>query len=245
MPAPGRSLCIVADDLSGAADCAAAFAGAFGPVSVTFGGVPPGARNLAMDTDSRAMDQDGATAAVVHAFARIPRGGDAAPLVYKKIDSTLRGHVGAELRAALDAAPHFAGVVIAPSFPEQDRTLRGGKLFLHGRAVDEPGGDLMGALAATGLQPALLRQPLVGPLQIRRQIEQGITGGARAVVVDAVTTDDLAQLAAALLLPPAAPWLLAGSAGLARALARHVAPDADASRAAPPPDGPVLALVGS
>jgi uncharacterized protein YgbK (DUF1537 family) len=136
--------------------------------------------------------------------------------------------------------------VIAPSFPEQGRTLRGGKLFLHGRAVDEPGGDLMGTLAATGLQPALLlQQPLADPRRIRRQIEQAATGGARVVVVDAVTTDDLAQLAAALLLPTAAPWLLAGSAGLARALARQVAPDAGASQAPPPPAGPVLALVGS
>ncbi len=160
---------------------------------------------------------------MARAFARIPRGGDGGPLVYKKIDSTLRGHVAAELRAALDAAPQFAGAVVAPSFPEQGRTLSGGKLCLHGRPVEEPAGDLMGMLAAAGLRPVLLRRPLATPAGIRQQIEQAIAGGARAVVVDAASSGDLAQLAEALL-APVAPWLLAGSAGLARALARHIAP---------------------
>ena len=187
-PASERWLWIVADDLSGAADCAAAFAPACGPVVVALGEVAPVSGNVAMDTDSRALDAAAATAAVACAFACIPRGSSGAALVYKKIDSTLRGHVGAELRAALDAAPQFAGAVIAPSFPEQGRTLRDGKLCVHGRPAEEPAGDLMGQLAAAGLRPALLRQSMANPARVRQQIEQAFAAGAWAVVVDAANT---------------------------------------------------------
>ena len=244
-PSSERWLWIVADDLSGAADCAAAFAPACGPVAVALGEVAPVSGHVAMDTDSRALDAAAATAAVAGAFARIPRGSGGAPLVYKKIDSTLRGHVGAELRAALDAAPQFAGAVVAPSFPEQGRTFSGGKLCVHGRPAEEPAGDLMGLLAAAGLRPALLRQPMADPARVRQQIEQAFAAGARAVAVDAASTDELSHLAAALVAGTPAPWLLAGSAGLARALARHFAPAARTQQAARLPGGPVLALVGS
>jgi uncharacterized protein YgbK (DUF1537 family) len=250
MPPGELSLCIVADDLSGAADCAAAFAGACGPVAVVLGDVPARSGRMAMDTDSRAMDPAAAVAVVARAFERIARGGWVPGLVYKKIDSTLRGHVAAELRAALDAAPQFSLAVVAPSFPEQGRTLSGGKLCLNGRPADESRQvvDLMGMLAAAGLRPALLRQPMADPAQVQGLIARAIAGDARAVVVDAASPDDLAQLAYALFAPAAAPVLVAGSAGLARALARHFAPTAASAvgqEADWLPGGPVLALVGS
>lgn len=245
-----RSFCIVADDLSGAADCAAAFARVCGPVPVVLGAGPARSAGMAIDTDSRAMERADAVAATAHAFERVARSDLAFQLVYKKIDSTLRGHIGAELAAALGAAPHFAGTVVAPSFPEQGRTLSGGRLCLNGRPGHELGqaGDLMGLLDAVGLQPALLAQSMADPAQITRRIERALAGGARAIVVDAEDPDDLARLAAALCAPAAARLLVAGSAGLARALAQHVDPravHAGQERAVPSPAGPVLTLVGS
>lgn len=243
---PGeRKLCIVADDLSGAADCAAGFTAAFGAIAVLLGGVAPGSGNVAVDTDSRAMEGGEATSAVGNAFARIPPSVDDGLLVYKKIDSTLRGHVAAELRAALDTAPRFAGAVVAPSFPEQGRTLKGGRLCLQGRQVEETAGDLMALLEGAALRPALLQQLSMDPLAIRQVIAQAIADGARVVVVDAANRDDLARLAEASLFPVSAPWLLAGSAGLARALARRIGAVGDPGHAKAFTGGPVLALVGS
>jgi uncharacterized protein YgbK (DUF1537 family) len=145
--------------------------------------------------------------------------------------------------------PHFAGAVVAPSFPEQGRTLSGGRLCLNGRPDDlGHAGDLMGLLDAVGLQPALLARSMADPAQITRQIERAFAGGARAVVVDAENPDDLARLATALCAPAAARLLVAGSAGLARALAQHLDPKAihaGQERAVPSPAGPVLTLVGS
>jgi len=245
-----RSCCIVADDLSGAADCAASFARVTGPVPVFLGTTAEKAACLAIDTDSRAMEPAAAVATTSAAFEQIGRNGAAYELVYKKIDSTLRGHVGAELVAAMGAAPQFAGVVVAPSFPEQGRSLIGGKLFVQARPADNLGhsGDLMAMLAAARLRPALLGRPQQDCPQLIRGIDDALAAGARAVVVDASEQDDLARLAEALRSPRSRPLLVAGSAGLARALAAHVEPgpmSATHVRARRFLTGPVITVVGS
>src|SRR5947207_2402957 len=101
-------LTIIADDLTGAADCGIAFALAGLPTFVAFGkGPPPGdAQVLALDTDSRAASPEEASRRV-HAAAKDVWGRGARTL-YKKIDSTLRGHV-AEAGARPDAAVVWVG----------------------------------------------------------------------------------------------------------------------------------------
>ncbi len=246
MPAALASLRIVADDLSGAADCAAAFVPCWGPIPVLLRDAAQTLPCTAIDTDSRSMDRATAQACVARAFERIGGGDLARSLVYKKIDSTLRGHLGAELAAALAAAPGFRAAVVAPSFPQQGRTLVGGRLRLHGNLVGEEG-DLMALLAAAGLRPALLSQPLA-PAQIAQAVEAAVAAGARAVVVDAANGGDLARLAQALADPGTASLLRVGSAGFARALVRQALisnPSNTAKQAESPATGPVLALVGS
>jgi uncharacterized protein YgbK (DUF1537 family) len=245
---PLHSFCIIADDLSGAADCAAAFARVGGPVPVYLGEVGDGADCIAMDLDSRTMDTTQAVAMTTRVFERMTRSGSEHGLVYKKIDSTLRGHVGTELAAALLAAPQFAGAVIAPAFPEQGRSLVGGQLRVHGRAVDSLGhaGDLIGLLHMAGLPAALLDPGPDGP-QLARRIADAVRTGTRVVVVDALDRADLDRLAGALCSADVPRLLVVGSSGLARSLAAHV------QRPPPEPDeadqrqvgGPVMAVVGS
>jgi uncharacterized protein YgbK (DUF1537 family) len=250
MPQAFQSFCIVADDLSGAADCAAAFARGAGPVPVYLGAVQEEAACLAIDTDSRAMELAAAVEATTGAFQQVARNGFTRRLVYKKIDSTLRGNVGAELAAALRAAPQFDGAVVAPAFPQQGRTLVGGKLRVQGRPADNLGhsGDLMSMLDAAGLRPVLLGQRPEDPIELARRIADALQGGARAIVVDAANQDDLSRLATALSSPGAPRLLVAGSAGLARALAQHVEPNSMDSRhegTARSVAGPVMTVVGS
>jgi uncharacterized protein YgbK (DUF1537 family) len=64
--------------------------------------------------------------------------------VYKKIDSVLRGHPGAELAGVLDV--YGGRALVAPAFPAQGRTTQGGTQLLHGRPVEPFGGDLRAAL---------------------------------------------------------------------------------------------------
>ena len=225
---------IVADDLSGAADCAASFADAGRPISVYLHGLPQGPC-WALDTDTRAMDEPSAVAQTRRVFGQLAAGADS-HLVYKKIDSTLRGHVGAELGAALAAAPQFAAALVAPAFPQQGRALEGGKVVVHGR----PGADLVALLEAAGLKTALLRPAAAG--ELLASIAGALAAGARAVVVDAASDDELALVASALLQPSAPRLLAAGSAGLARALAAHAAPEPALDT---PASGPVMTVVGS
>ena len=133
-----QSLRIVADDLSGAADCAASFAGTAGPVPVFLRGVPEGAWS-ALDTDTRAMDEASAVAVTRRVFGQLAAAGAARPFVYKKIDSTLRGHVGAELAATGDGAgEHPARRTATP--PSAITAVRRRRAELPMRATITPAG---------------------------------------------------------------------------------------------------------
>jgi len=150
---------------------------------------------------------------VRRAFAA--RGAERAAILFKKIDSTLRGHVAAEL-AAIRPALGRRPVLFAPAFPAQGRTVRDARLHVNGKRAS---GDLRALLSKAGL-PA-----------------------ARTFVCDAASDADLDRIARAGLALRPRP-LFVGSAGLARALARTLprrqsAPGQAASRR------PVITVVGS
>ena len=219
-----HSFCILADDLSGAADCAAAFASLFGPVPLYTKSPPHGIGRFAVDTAGRTMDSKTAAAAVTRIVSLLEV--DKVQLVFKKIDSTLRGHLAAELRAALEAAPKFAGAVVCPSFVEQGRSLRSGQLFVNGVLQRDEGGlalDLGSMLKTSGLNCSIISQdPSLRPQDLAERIGRALSAGVRMVVVDAAENSDLERLAHAVDLLDL-PVLLAGSAGLARAVAQRMA----------------------
>src|SRR5262249_40301651 len=95
---------ILADDLSGAADCAAACAAAGWETLVLLEaaarrGASAGA--LAIDLGSREGPPQRAALAMREALALVPR--SRGTMIYHKIDSTLRGNWAHELAAALKA----------------------------------------------------------------------------------------------------------------------------------------------
>ena len=92
---------IVADDLSGAADCAiACFAAGIDSFVALDGDQPvPSAGAIAIDTDSRRLDPDAAAAVTAHMLRR--HAGPQTRLIYKKMDSTARGNFAAEIAAGL------------------------------------------------------------------------------------------------------------------------------------------------
>ena len=129
---------VIADDLTGAADSGVQLARAGYRTAVAFRGSPvPPAEDLdavAVDTDSRAMSAESAAKLVVEAGQSV-RG---ARVVFKKVDSTLRGPVAAELSAALEATGRRVAVV-CPAFPDAGRTVSGGVLLVNGVPVHETG----------------------------------------------------------------------------------------------------------
>ena len=114
---------IIADDLSGAADCGIVCTQAGLDTLVLLGDRAdvPEAEVLSIDADTRSRSQAVAVAEMVTLTRRY---GGPGRLLFKKLDSTLRGHVGAELAAVLrtrrETGPAF--ILMAPAFPATGRS---------------------------------------------------------------------------------------------------------------------------
>ena len=87
---------------------------------------------LSVDLNTRSLPEDAASAVVRQAFSS--RRARKAALLFKKIDSTLRGNVIAELLAAREALGNRT-VLVAPAFPAQGRTMKDGQVFVHGKRL--------------------------------------------------------------------------------------------------------------
>ncbi|MFC3127408.1 four-carbon acid sugar kinase family protein [Pseudoroseomonas globiformis] len=231
LPATPSNWLILADDLTGAADCAVAFARRGRRAVVAWGGtVEPGAGILAIDADSRRLPAAQASAR----HAQILR--DAyrpATALFKKIDSTLRGQPAAELAGTLEmlresGAPRLA--LVAPAFPANRRTLRNGRVHVEGQSLESTplwardhsynSAFLPEILAMAGLRVRALGLDAVrgGEASLRNTIRAALAEGLDALVCDSDTSADLQHVARAAL-PLAADLVWVGSAGLADALA--------------------------
>ena len=240
---------MIADDLTGAADTGVQLARAGYRTAVAFRGCPvPRAGDLdavALDTDSRAMPAGFAARRVVEAAHAVRE----ARVVYKKIDSTLRGPIAAEIAAALGATRREKAVV-APAFPGAGRTTVGGLQLVRGLPVQETEarkdprtpvheGHLPTLLEAVGPVASLGVEALQDPGAVRRAL-----AGARCVVADAEDEADLEALVRAMPDPSAVLWT--GSAGLALAFGRvYPGPHGGETCPVPEPARSVLVVVGS
>src|SRR5215213_6363215 len=242
-----KLIAIIADDLTGAADAGVQFVHAGYRTVVFFSESEVLAEDLdavSFDTDSRAMPAGFAAKRVLEAA----RGVREARVVYKKLDSTLRGNVAAELAAALGGARRERAVV-APAFPAAGRTTLGGVQRVHGVRVDEtemandPHTPVQVAHVPSLLADAcssvdvLSVEDLTDRGRVRRALE-----GSECVVADAERDADLEALVRAV--PDPARVLWAGSAGLAlgRVYPGPCVGDEGAQRV---PVRPVLVVVGS
>jgi len=123
--APGPQVVILADDLTGACDTAQPFAACMhtGVLVRGLDGLDrtAGWRVLSTNARTRSLDAAAAGAAtgdLLRDLALAPPAAATPPpaVIYKKIDSTLRGNVAAEAQAIADAVPDRP-VVVAPAFP--------------------------------------------------------------------------------------------------------------------------------
>lgn len=239
-------LVIVADDLTGAADSAARCYGAGLPASVIVAApqaLPPGC--LACSSDSRYLSPQQASQQIHKLLAQLTPLSTPNTVWYKKIDSTLRGNLGSELDAMLDAigAPC---AIICPSFPAQKRGLQAGRLVAP--VSPAHGSDLPSLLASQSREQVgliELEQVRAGEQALVASLSQHFAAGERLIVIDALSEADLATICAAQAraLPQA---LLCGSAGLVGALAARFAGSFQPSNPNHlPPAGDALVVVGS
>ncbi|HTU65210.1 MAG TPA: four-carbon acid sugar kinase family protein [Steroidobacteraceae bacterium] len=232
-----RRWLIIADDLTGAADSAIAFAKRRLSARVTWGeprgDEPADTLALAFDADTRSLPATAAARRHANILQRLSAG---RPHVFKKIDSTLRGHPAEEIGALLDvlrADDARLRAVFTPAFPAGGRTTRGGRVFVHGRPLEHTEfwgrsrpadhADVATLLESAGLQPRHVPLETVRGDAARLRATFDAAPGA-ICLCDAETERDLDAIAAAALDGTAT--FFAGSAGLAHSLAGHASRDA-------------------
>jgi uncharacterized protein YgbK (DUF1537 family) len=190
-----------------------------------------------VDLNTRTRPVRTARAIAKRAFSS--RSARRAPILFKKIDSTLKGHIAAEL-SAICGPLGDRPVVFAPAFPGQGRTTRNARLVLNGKPSSA---DLRALLARAGMPSTHFDLAAVRGGRLHEEIRAAMEIGARGLICDALTDADLDRIARAGLALRPRP-LFMGSGGLARALARTL-PKKRAARAAPASRRPVVTVVGS
>ncbi|MBM3715435.1 MAG: four-carbon acid sugar kinase family protein [Actinobacteria bacterium] len=218
----------IADDFTGATDVATALRERGLRTTVVIGDhdIPSDADAVVVALKSRTAPVDEAVAASVRTADRLTEAG--ADRLYVKycstFDSTDEGNIGPVLDAVLDRVAADRTVVV-PSFPGNGRTVRDGRLFVGGTLLEDSSmrhhpltpmtksrlRDILAPQTRAALTEIDLPTVRSGPAALRSAIDAAPAG---YLIMDAVTDDDLAAIAAA----TAHLRVLSGGAALAAAL---------------------------
>ncbi|MCR5260756.1 MAG: four-carbon acid sugar kinase family protein [Candidatus Gastranaerophilales bacterium] len=235
---------IIADDLTGANDTALQFhiKGCTTKVLTNYKSIDSISENTqvwAVSTESRNIDSETAKQRAKEATADILQKFNVEYL-YKKIDSTIRGNISAEIMGILEAS-NYEAAIIMPAFPYEGRITVGGYHLLKGQLIErteiarDPSAPIyeshIPTVLKTGLEPqnkdivALIELNTVkqgaGPILFK--LNELLAAGKKLIVADAASSVDIEQVMLALqkcnkkILP-------CGSAGAAQALCEIVFP---------------------
>jgi uncharacterized protein YgbK (DUF1537 family) len=217
-------LLVIADDLTGACDTGAQFAGQGVPTLVTmeidraFDPTEDEHSVIVADTESRHLSATEAAARVETVVKLACEAG--VRFFYKKTDSTLRGNIGAELQALLRASGNRV-LAFAPAFPRLGRFTRGGHQYVGDRLLRETvfAADPLDPVTDSYI-PAIIRRQSDIPIKIiGRNADEALIDeqGEWIVVFDAQSNDDLRRVGERLRRKRLL-GALAGSAGFAACL---------------------------
>jgi uncharacterized protein YgbK (DUF1537 family) len=225
---------LLADDLTGACDAAAAFLPTGRAVRVWLGAAASFSATepvQSFNTDSRSLSPAKASRIVARAAAALVS--NPQTILFKKIDSAARGPFAAEILAAHRAFGSRT-VLLAPAFPAAGRTVRNGILEIQ----DATGQRSLVDLAS--LFPPSSRN-LIALVSRPEKLAAALHAAKPVLLCDSSTQSDLEALVRAAERIPG--LLFAGSAGLAQALACR---DAPSVRRVPPPSAArTLLIAGS
>lgn len=215
-------LIILADDFTGALDTGVQFAGCGVSTRVVVGQQADiaacNATVLVVDTETRHLPMEQAAAIVAGLTKDAVKAG--VTYLYKKTDSALRGNVGAELAAMLQASGETR-LPFLPAFPQINRITKDGVHYINGVPVTESpfGVDpfepvrhaRVAELIAEQTDTPAYSYPVLAA-------EDPIPAESGILVFDAQTPEDLESTARVLLRTADGPHILAGCAGFAAVL---------------------------
>lgn len=232
-----KKIAVIADDFTGANDTGVQFSKKNLKTEVIFEidkikAIPSYIKAAVIDTESRADPAKLAYQKVYQAVKKLKLNGF--DYVYKKLDSTLRGNIGAEIEAAF-VGGGFKSAVIVPALPSNGRKTIGGVQFVGELPLEktEISQDPVTPIKYSSIaeiihqesnQPTALinlKDVLKGEDNILLKLKLALKKEATLIIVDAITETDLIEISrAALKLKPRP--LFVGSAGLASALANNL-----------------------
>lgn len=151
-------------------------------------------------------------------------------LVYKKIDSTVRGNLGAELDAVLNELD-IKAVIVAPAFPANKRTTVNGRQLINNIPLEmtEFARDPINPAKESHIKKLIQNQThrrvsevnlstvRRGVQELRRKIQHLTEKGNEIIIIDAEYQDDLQKIAKVIF---DCGFLPCGSAGLAEEISK-------------------------
>ncbi|GKX56577.1 hypothetical protein SOASR030_26890 [Leminorella grimontii] len=162
---------------------------------------------VSFSTDSRSISPEEAYSRVSECIEQFRA---QAPLISKRIDSTLRGNMGAEVDAVLDNYPELMAVVV-PVYPSSGRICVGGSLLVSGIPLqntmmrDDPKNPMTESSVLELFRQQSryephhipLRDVLAGVDALSEKIATVYRQGGRIAIFDATTDLDIAAIAKA------------------------------------------------
>ena len=214
-------LLIIADDFTGALDTGVQFAARGIKTRVVVGAdaalTHRNADVLVVDTETRHLPAAKAYEAVERLVRRAGHAGFA--YLYKKTDSALRGNVGAELAALLNASGSRQ-LAFLPAFPQMNRVTKNGVQYIDGVPVTESpfGVDPFEPVRHAAVTELLAEQTDLPAAAFPALAADGNVPTANGILIfDAATVEDLRSTGRALL-NNGGLHVLAGCAGFAAVL---------------------------
>lgn len=232
---------IIADDLTGANDTAVQFHKHGASTKILLDSeytpkVKAGVEVWALSSESRNVPSEVAVGRVERAVETLTTN-FSFDYYYKKIDSTLRGHIALETLTILNILEYDAAIII-PAFPQEGRITVGGYHLIKGVPIGrteiaiDPHSPITESHVPTLLQNQLgeASANIVGTIDLRTimngagpilvKINELIKDGKQLIVADATSLTDIEQIALAInkcdkkLLPT-------GTAAMAQVLAKY------------------------
>ena len=232
-----NKIVVVADDFTGASDTGVQFSkrNLISTVIINTEQISKSLNDcdvLIVDTESRFDDKENAYRKSFETGAILKK--ENIKHVYKKLDSTFRGNIGAEIAGLMDSM-EFQFAIVAPAFPSNKRITKNGMVYIKGKllADTEISNDPRTPVKESFVPKIISQQTdkktefidfnevKAGKQNLIQKVQSLINSNIQIIVIDAQDDGDL-DLIASVTAPMKERILFVGSPGFAEFLPKHL-----------------------
>ncbi len=163
---------------------------------------------ISVSTESRSIEPEAAYKRVKKAAESLRTNN--LKLICKRVDSTLRGNIGAEIDGVLDALPREHMAAVVPAFPSSGRINIGSYLLVNSIPLEKTGvasdpktpvnntfvPDIIGQQTDRSIGVISYKAVRAGRDKIREEVKAAWNSGKEIIVFDAAEDDDIEAIAA-------------------------------------------------